>query len=162
KETQSIGRIVIDKSNPEVVYVASPGHLFGPNTERGIYKTTDGGKTWNKIKYVDENTGINDIAIDTSNSTIVYASSHQRRRTSCRANGGGPGSAIWKTSDAEKPWPKLRIGLPPGTYGRMALSFAGSSTNVVCAQIEAGESGGELRGRGGPATEAAAAPAGGG
>ena len=107
KETQSIGRIVIDKSNPEVVYVASPGHLFGPNPERGIYKTTDGGKTWNKIKYIDENTGFNDIAIDPSNSNVLYASSYQRRRTSCCFNGGGPGSAIWKTDDAGKTWTKL-------------------------------------------------------
>ena len=121
KETQSIARIVIDKSNPEVVYVASPGHLFGPNPERGIYKTTDGGKTWNKIKYIDENTGFNDIAIDPSNSNVLYASSYQRRRTSCCFNGGGPGSAIWKTEDAGKTWTKLTNGLPPGTYGRIAL-----------------------------------------
>ncbi len=161
KETQSIGRIVIDKSNPEVVYIASPGHLFGPNPERGIYKTTDGGKTWNKIKYIDENTGFNDIAIDPSNSNVLYASSYQRRRTSCCFNGGGPGSAIWKTEDAGKTWTKLTNGLPPGTYGRVALSIAASSPNIVYAQVEAGESGGELRGRGGPAATEAATPAGG-
>src|ERR1043165_9180952 len=71
-ETQTIARIVIDKNNPEVVYVASPGHLFGPNPERGIFKTTDGGKTWNKIKYIDENTGFTDIAIDPTNSNTLY------------------------------------------------------------------------------------------
>ncbi len=160
RETQSIGRIVIDPRNPEVVYVASPGHLFGPNPERGVYKTTDGGKTWNKIKYIDENTGFNDIAMDPSNSNILYASSYQRRRTSCCFNGGGPGSAVWKTEDAGKTWTKLTNGLPPGTYGRIALAVAASSPNVVYAQVEAGESGSELRGRGGPATEAAT-PAGG-
>src|SRR6476661_7160828 len=81
RETQTIARIVIDKSNPEVVYVASPGHLFGANAERGIYKTTDGGKTWNKIKYIDDNTGFTDIAMDPSNSNVLYAASYQRRRS---------------------------------------------------------------------------------
>ena len=116
-----VARIVIDKTNPEVVYVASPGHLFGPNTERGIFKTTDGGKTWNKIKYIDENTGFTDIAIDPSNRSTLYAASYQRRRTSCCFNGGGPGSAVWKSDDAGKTWSKLTSGLPPGTYGRIAL-----------------------------------------
>ncbi|HTJ23190.1 MAG TPA: hypothetical protein VL383_12385 [Gemmatimonadaceae bacterium] len=148
RETQTIARIVIDPHSPDVVYVASPGHLFGPNAERGIYKTTDGGKTWNKIKYIDENTGFTDIAIDPSNSNILYAASYQRRRTSCCFNGGGPGSAVWKTEDAGKTWTKLASGLPPGTYGRIALGVAASSPNVVYAQIEAGESGVELRGRG--------------
>src|SRR6185312_15933942 len=138
---------------PEVVYVASPGHLFGPNAERGVFKTTDGGKTWNKVKYIDENTGFTDIAIDPSNSNILYAASYQRRRTSCCFNGGGPGSAVWKTDDAGKTWSKLTNGLPGGTYGRIALGVAASSPNVVYAQIEAGESGTPL-GRG------AAAPAG--
>ena len=97
KETQTIARIVIDPKNPETVYVASPGHLFGPNPERGVYKTTDGGKTWNKVKYIDENTGFTDIAIDPSNSNILYAASYQRRRSGCCFNGGGPGSALWKS-----------------------------------------------------------------
>src|SRR5512146_496928 len=164
RETQTIARIVIDPHNPEVVYVASPGHLFGPNPERGIYKTTDGGKTWNRIKFIDENTGFTDIAIDPSNSSILYAASYQRRRTSCCFNGGGPGSAVWKTEDAGKTWTKLTNGLPPGTYGRIALGVAASSPNVVYAQVEAGESGGELRGRGGaaPPTEPANPPGGGG
>src|SRR5690349_7297103 len=163
-ETQTIARIVIDPRNPEVVYVASPGHLFGPNQERGIYKTTDGGKTWNKIKYIDENTGFTDIVIDPSNSNTLYAASYQRRRTSCCFNGGGPGSAVWKSDDAGRTWTKLTSGLPSGTYGRIALGLSASSPNVVYAQIEAGESGTELRGRGGadaPA-EGAAAAAGGG
>ncbi len=167
KETQTIARIVIDPRNPEIVYVASPGHLFGPNADRGVYKTTDGGKTWNKIKFIDENTGFTDIAIDPSNSNVLYAASYQRRRTSCCFNGGGPGSAVWKTEDAGRSWTKLTSGLPAGTYGRIALGVAASSPNVVYAQIEAGENGTELRGRGadvpaeGPAA-AAQAPAGGG
>src|SRR5689334_22662377 len=164
KETQTIARIVIDP-NPEVVYVASPGHLVGPNEERGVFKTTDGGKTWNKIKYIDENTGFTDIAIDPSNSNVLYAASYQRRRTSCCFNGGGPGSAVWKTEDAGKTWKKLTNGLPPGTYGRIALAVAASSPNVVYVQVEAGESGTDLRGRGEAnpvATETVAGGGGGG
>src|SRR6478672_8618771 len=111
RETQTIARIVIDKNNPEVVYVASPGHLFGANPERGIFKSTDGGKTWNKIKFIDDNTGFTDIAIDPSNSSILYAASYQRRRTSCCFNGGGPGSAVWKSEDAGRTWNKLSAGL---------------------------------------------------
>ena len=131
---------MIDPKNPETVYVAAPGHLFGPNPERGIYKTTDGGKTWNKVKFIDEDTGFTDIAIDPSNSNILYAASYQRRRSGCCFNGGGPGSALWKTTDAGKTWTKLTgNGLPPGTYGRIALDVSRSNPNVVYAQIEAGE-----------------------
>ena len=136
RETQTIARIVIDPKHSDVVYVASPGHLFGPNPERGIYKTTDGGKTWAKIKYIDENTGFTDLAIDPSNSNILYAASYQRRRTGCCFNGGGPGSALWKTDDAGRTWNKLTSGLPTGPFGRIALDVARSNPNVVYAQIE--------------------------
>jgi len=91
RETQTISRIVIDPKNPETVYVAVGGHLFGANAERGIYKTTDGGKTWNKIKFVDDNTGFTDIAMDPSNSSTLYAASYQRRRSGCCFNGGRTG-----------------------------------------------------------------------
>jgi photosystem II stability/assembly factor-like uncharacterized protein len=142
KETQSIARIVIDPRSPETVYVASPGHLFGSNPDRGIYKTIDGGKTWDKIKYIDDYTGFTDIAIDPGNSKILYAASYQRLRSGCCFNGGGPGSAIWKTVDAGKTWMKITAsGLPPGTYGRIALDVSRSNPNVVYAQIEAGETG---------------------
>ena len=142
KDTQTIARIVIDPKNPETVYVASPGHLFGPNPERGVYKTTDGGKTWNKVKFIDDDTGFNDIVLDPVNSSIIYASSYQRRRSGCCFNGGGPGSAIWKSVDAGKTWNKLTgNGLPPGTYGRIALDVSRSNPNVVYAQVEAGVTG---------------------
>ena len=158
KETQTIARIVIDPKAPETVYVASPGHLFGPNPDRGIYKTTDGGKTWNKIKFIDDDTGFTDIAIDPSNSNTLYAASYQRRRSGCCFNGGGPGSALWKTTDAGKTWTKMTgAGLPPGTYGRIALDVSRSNPNVLYAQIEAGEEGAPMPARGagpGAATEA--------
>jgi photosystem II stability/assembly factor-like uncharacterized protein len=160
RETQTIARIVIDPTRSDVVYVASPGHLFGPNPDRGIYKTTDGGRTWAKIKYVDENTGFTDIAIDPSNPNLLYAASYQRRRTGCCFNGGGPGSALWKTEDAGRTWTKLTTGLPSGTLGRIALDVARSNPDVVYAQVE--HEGAEA-----PAPNAAAAgmegaPAGGG
>src|SRR5437867_6252579 len=140
KETQTIARIVIDPKNPETVYVAAPGHLFGPNPDRGVFKTTDGGHTWTKVKYIDEDTGFTDIAIDPSNTNVLYAASYQRRRSGCCFNGGGPGSALWKTTDAGRTWTKLTgNGLPPGTYGRIALDVSRSNPSVVYAQIEEGD-----------------------
>ena len=141
KETQTIARIVIDPKNPDTVYVASPGHLFGPNPERGVYKTTNGGKSWDLVKFIDNDTGFIDIAIDPVNTSILYAASYQRRRSGCCFNGGGPGSALWKTTDAGKTWTKLNNGLPPGTYGRIALDVSRSNPNVVYAQIEVGRVG---------------------
>ena len=140
RETQTIARIVIDPRNPDTLYVAVLGHLFGPNKERGVYKSVDGGKTWNNVKFIDENTGFTDIVMDPANSSILYAASYQRRRSGCCFNGGGPGSGIWKTTDAGKTWTKMTgNGLPPGTYGRIALDVSRSNPNVVYAQIEAGE-----------------------
>lgn len=94
RETQSIARSVLDPRNPEIVYVASPGHLFGPNSERGIYESTDGGRSWSKLKFVDDYTGFTDIALDPANSNVLYAASYQRLRMGCCFNGGGPGSAL--------------------------------------------------------------------
>jgi photosystem II stability/assembly factor-like uncharacterized protein len=140
KDTQTIARILIDPKNPETVYVASPGHLFGPNPERGIFKTTDGGQTWNKVKFIDDDTGFTDIAIDPSDSNVLYAASYQRRRSGCCFNGGGPGSGLWKTTDAGRTWTRLTAnGLPPGTYGRIALDVSRSNPDVVYVQIEAAD-----------------------
>ena len=128
RETQTIARVVIDPRNPDTVYVAAPGHLFGPNPERGIYKTTDGGRTWNNVKFIDNDTGFTDIAIDPSNPSILYAASYQRRRIGCCFNGGGPGSALWKSTDAGRSWTKIGgKGLPGGTYGRIALDVSRSN-----------------------------------
>ncbi|HEX5473512.1 MAG TPA: hypothetical protein VFX12_02525 [Vicinamibacterales bacterium] len=141
KETQTIARIVIDPKHPDTVYVASPGHLFGPGPDRGIYKTTDGGQTWTKIEFIDNDTGFTDIALDPRNSSVIYAASYQRRRTSCCFNGGGPGSGLWKSANAGRSWTKITgAGLPPGTYGRIALDVSRSKPGVVYAQIEAGAS----------------------
>lgn len=137
RETQTIARVVLDPRNSNTVYVAATGPLFGPSEHRGVYKSSDGGRSWTKVKYVDENTGFTDLAIDYSNPNILYAASYQRRRTGCCFNGGGPGSGIWKTEDAGRTWTKLTgSGLPPGTYGRIALDASRSNSNIVYAQIE--------------------------
>ncbi len=137
RETQTIARIVVDPKHPDVLYVASPGHLFGANPERGVFKSTDGGRTWAKVLFVDENTGVTDIAIDPSNTNVLYAASYQRRRTGCCFNGGGPGSGLWKTDNGGRTWTRLSgSGLPPGTWGRAALDVSRSRPNIVYAEIE--------------------------
>ena len=155
EDSQTIARIVIDPKDANIVYVAVLGHLFGPNKERGVYKTVDGGKTWTNVKFIDEDTGFTDIVFDPSDSKTLYAASYQRRRTSFGFNGGGPGSGIWKTVDAGKTWKKLEgSGLPEGLLGRIGLDVSRSNPNVVYAQMEVGASvgtGGEEQTFGGQA-----------
>jgi photosystem II stability/assembly factor-like uncharacterized protein len=142
-DTQSIARVVVHPRNPDVVYVAAVGHLFGPNEERGLFKTADGGKTWTRSKYIDADTGFTDVVMDPSNPDVLYAASYQRRRVPYGFNGGGPGSAIWKTTDAGRSWTKLTgAGLPAGLLGRIGLDVSRSNSNVVYAQIEVGASAG--------------------
>ncbi|HET7619754.1 MAG TPA: hypothetical protein VFK20_14710, partial [Vicinamibacterales bacterium] len=144
KETQSIARIVVHPKDPDIAYVAVVGHLFGPNKERGLYKTTDGGKTWANTKFIDENTGFTDVVMDPSNPNVLYAASYQRRRTPWGFNGGGPGSALWKTTNGGKSWTKLTgNGLPTNPIiGRIGLDLARSKPNTIYASIEVGPSGG--------------------
>ena len=143
KETQTIARVVIDPRDSNIVYVAAVGHLFGPNPERGIYKTIDGGKTWNAVKTIDADTGFTDLVIDRANPNVLYAASYQRRRQPWGFNGGGPGSGLWKTTDAGKTWTKIEgNGLPEGLLGRIGLSVSLSKPHVVYAQIEVGASAG--------------------
>ena len=98
-DSHHIGRITIHPANPEVVYVAAVGRLWGPNRERGLYKTTDGGNTWKNTLFINEDTGFTDVAMDSQNPAILYAASYQRRRSVYGFNGGGPHSAIYKTTD---------------------------------------------------------------
>jgi hypothetical protein len=107
KETQTISRVIVHPTNPNVVYVAAVGHLFGPNKERGLYKTIDGGKTWTNTKFIDEDTGFTDLVMDRSKPDTLYAASYQRRRTTHGFNGGGPGSGLWKTTDGGMSWQKI-------------------------------------------------------
>ena len=144
KDTQSIARVVVHPKNPDIVYVAAVGHLFGPNQERGLYKTTDGGKTWTNTKFIDENTGFTDVVMDPSNPNVLIAASYQRRRTPWGFNGGGPGSGLWKTTDGAKTWTRLRgNGLPDNPMiGRIGLDLARSKPSTIYASIEVGPSGG--------------------
>jgi photosystem II stability/assembly factor-like uncharacterized protein len=139
-DSGTIGRIVIDPRNPEVVYVAAAGDLFRAGPERGLYKTVDGGRTWTKSKFVDDDTGFIDLVMDPSDSQTLIAASYQRRRTAWGFNGGGPGSALWKTTDAGKTWRRVEgSGLPAyGRWGRVGLAFSRSSPNVLYAMIEPG------------------------
>jgi photosystem II stability/assembly factor-like uncharacterized protein len=144
KDTQSIARIVIHPTKPDVVYVAAIGHLFGPNKERGLYKTIDGGKTWTNTKFIDEDTGFTDVVMDPKNPELLFAASYQRRRTPHGFNGGGPGSALWKTADGGKTWTRLTgNGLPDSPIiGRIGLDICRTKPNVIVAQFEVGASGG--------------------
>lgn len=160
-ETQSIARVVVHPRNPDVVYVAAVGHLFGPNEDRGLYKTTDGGKTWTKSKYIDANTGFTDIVMDPGSPDTLYAASYQRRRTPWGFNGGGPNSGIWKTTNGGRTWTKLAgNGLPDGggILGRIGLAVARSNPRILYAQIEVGPSagtGGNVTAEGKPAPPSA-------
>src|SRR5882724_6188846 len=131
KDTHHIGRILIHPSNPNIVYVAAAGHLWGPNEERGVFKTMDGGKTWTKSLYINPDTGVNDIAMDAMNPDTIYAGAYQRRRTAFGFNGGGPGSAIYRTTDGGTTWKKLTEGLPKTEMGRIALDTYRRNSNVV-------------------------------
>jgi photosystem II stability/assembly factor-like uncharacterized protein len=135
-DSRHIGRVVIDPRNPDVVYVAVVGHLWGPNRERGLYKTIDGGKTWMNVLFINEDTGVIDVAMDPQSPLTLYAAAYQRRRTPFGFNGGGPGSAIYKTIDGGANWKKLTTDLPEGPTGRIGLDVYRGNPNIVYAVIE--------------------------
>ncbi len=137
RDSKHINRIVIDPTNNDVVLVAATGPLFGPGGERGVYKTIDGGKTWKRVLYVDEETGANDLIVSSTDPRTLYASTYQRRRTGCCVNGGGPGSGIWKSTDAGDTWTRLSNGIPAGSLGRIGLDTYRRNGNIVYASIEA-------------------------
>ena len=159
-DSGTVGRILIDPKNPDVVYIAVSGDLFKAHPERGLYKTSDGGKTWTKSNFIDNDTGFIDVVMDPSNSQVLIAASYQRRRTAWGFNGGGPGSALWKTIDGGKTWKKIEGGgLPPyGKWGRTGLAFSRSNPNIVYAMIEPGPQPGAGEGGGGGRGNAANRP----
>ncbi len=145
--THHIGRIVIHPRNPDVVYVAALGHLWGANAERGVYKTIDGGKTWSQVLKINDDTGVSDIVMDPQSPDTLYAAAYERRRTPYGFNGGGPDSGIYKTVDGGATWKKLTKGLPyenGGETGRIGLDIYRKDPNVIYAIVQH-EKGGTFR-----------------
>ena len=137
RDSRAIGKLIVDPRDPDIVFVAALGHPYGPNQERGIFRTTDGGKTWAKVLFVDENTGGIDVAFDPHNSHILFAAMWQVRRQPWTLASGGPGSGLYRSGDGGTIWKKLDgEGLPEGPYGKIGVAVAANS-NRVWALIEA-------------------------
>jgi photosystem II stability/assembly factor-like uncharacterized protein len=136
KKSEHIAKIIVDPRNSNVVWVASQGPLWGPGGDRGLYKSTDGGDTWELSLEISENTGVSDLVYDARDPDVMYASSYQRRRHVWTLINGGPESAIYKTTDAGKTWNKLTNGLPGGDVGRIGLAISPVDPDYVYALIE--------------------------
>ncbi len=141
RDSRAIGKVIVNPKNPDIAFVAALGHPFGPNSERGIFRTLDGGRTWEKVLYKDDNTGGIDVAFDPRNSNVLFASLWEVRRTPWSLSSGGPGSGLYRSSDGGTTWKRLDDkGLPKGPYGRIGVSVAANSERVY-ALIQAGEGG---------------------
>ncbi len=127
--TEHISRIAIDPSNSNIIFVSAPGPLWSDSKHRGLYKSTDAGKTWEKVLYINEKSGCADVAIDPSNPQIVYASTWEFRRLPYLFNSGGNGSGMYKSTDGGKTWRELTNGLPSKPFGRIAFTLAPSAPN---------------------------------
>lgn len=136
EETRHIGKVEVDPRDPDVAFVAALGNLWAPGTERGVFRTRDGGRSWDKVLYVDEHTGAVDLVMDPQNPDVLYAATYQRLRRAWGFNGGGPGSAIYKTTDGGETWTELTNGLPAGDKGRIGLAISASSPNVLNAIVQ--------------------------
>jgi photosystem II stability/assembly factor-like uncharacterized protein len=147
-DTHHIGQIEIDPRNSNVVYVAALGRLWGANEERGLYKTTDGGKTWSRVLYVNQDTGVVDVKLDPNSPDTLYAATYQRRRTAFGFNGGGAGSALHKSTDGGATWTKLTNDLPyasGGDTGRIGIAIYRKDPRIVYAEIEHSKGNGMYR-----------------
>jgi photosystem II stability/assembly factor-like uncharacterized protein len=137
EDTRQIGAIVVDPHDADVAYLAAGGHQYGPNAERGVFKTTDGGKTWSKVLYKDENTGAFSLAMDPSDPNVVYAGLWQTRRPPWNVYppSNGPGSGLYKTTDGGKTWTQLHGGLPP-KVGHIGLTISNAAPHRVYAMVD--------------------------
>lgn len=136
KTSRQIGKIMIDPRNSNTVYVAAQGQAWGPGGERGLYKTVDGGKNWERVLFVSENTGISDMEMDPRNPDILYAVAHQRERRVFSKINGGPESALYKSVDGGANWTKLTKGLPRGDVGRIGIALSPANPDILYAVIE--------------------------
>ncbi len=143
EKTRNIHRIIVDPTNPNTVYAGAIGNPFAEHPDRGVFKTTDGGETWNKILYTNDTSGVADMVMDPSNPNKLFAAMWQHRRTPWSLSSGGPGSGLYMTYDGGKNWKKLGAaeGLPEGNYGRIGLAMSKSNPNRVYALVEATKNG---------------------
>jgi photosystem II stability/assembly factor-like uncharacterized protein len=142
ENTQHIAKVLINPRNPDVVYVAAFGHAYGPNPDRGVYRSTDGGKTWDKILYKDDKTGAIDLTFDPHNPNVLFAALYEAQRTPWSLSSGGPGSGLYRSVDGGNTWKHLEgKGLPSGIIGRIGVSVSGADSNRVYALIEAKDNG---------------------
>jgi photosystem II stability/assembly factor-like uncharacterized protein len=144
RDSKHIGRIILHPDDPAVVFVAAMGHLWGPSEERGLYRSLDGGESWTRVLAGDENTGAVDVIMDPEDPSVLYAATYQRRRRPYGFHGGGPGSALWKSTDGGDTWRKLTNagidnGLPTGDMGRIGIDVYRSDPRIVYVSIEQGE-----------------------
>src|SRR5436309_6352838 len=136
--TQQIGRIIVDPQDPNIVYVAALGHAWNSNPERGLYKTTDGGATWKLSKFISDKAGFVDIAMDPNDHSTLFASSWERVRGPYFLKSGGPGSGLWKTTDAGATWTEVKGGgFPSTTKGRIGIAIAASDPKTIYTLVEA-------------------------
>lgn len=142
RDSEHIGMIRVDPRNPNVVYVAAQGPLWRSGGERGLYKTTDAGATWERVLHIDDDTGVSEVHMDPRNPDVLYASAYQRRRHVWTLVNGGPGSGVHKSTDAGKTWRKIESGLPGGEKGRIGLALSPANPDVLYAIVEATEGAG--------------------
>ncbi len=136
-DSERIAQVLVDPHSSDTVYACATGHLWNSNSERGVFKTTDGGKTWRKVLFVNNDTGCASLAMDSQDSSILYAGMWQYRRLPYTFNSGGPGSGLFKSTDGGSTWVKLSKGLPEGDLGRIGVAVAPSRPSVVYAVVEA-------------------------
>ncbi|HVT59981.1 MAG TPA: glycosyl hydrolase [Thermoanaerobaculia bacterium] len=141
KETQHVARVVVHPSNPDLVYAAAFGHAWGANPERGIYRSRDGGKSWQRVLFVDDRTGASDLAIDPNNPRILYAAFWQAYRSPWSIESGGPGGGLYRSTDGGDSWKRLAGGLPEGIVGRIGVAVSAPRAGRVWAIVEAREGG---------------------
>ena len=141
-ETHQITDIVVDPRDPERVYVSAIGHAFGPNSERGVFRTLDGGKSWKKVLFIDDSTGANDLAIDPSNPRILYATFYKFQRTPFSMIAGGGRSGIWKSTDGGDTWKEITkaAGIPRTPLGKIGIDVSRANPQRLYASIEAPDS----------------------